>query len=146
MIRALWRGTKLSDTAVKEGSVIDLGFALDNSSIYPLRRCSKLFDYPDLYLIIWGGVRFTSKEVITRAREDYLAGTQPWFCQKCGYRTCSHCGEPGIRLHHSDYVFDGGGRGYHHPPQHGGGNPGCINLGCEKYHQAKWRTEGLTYG
>jgi len=74
------RGTNVFDHAMSEG--------FEN-----FHSCTRLFDQSELYLVIWGEGRFVSSEVVTRVKAAYRVGLRPWFCQVCGSRLCSACGE-----------------------------------------------------
>jgi hypothetical protein len=133
MIRNTWRGTSVSDKPIREGPVHKTVFANDSGVHFAFRSCRKLLHQPELHLNIWGADRLNSERVINRAIKEYLEGTQPWFCQKCGYRQCSHCGEPHAWLAYGDYAYDDGGRGYYTMGANLGACPPCINPKCEKY-------------
>ena len=94
------------------------------------RQCARLLEDRDLYLITWGEPDIFSNEALDRARNEYLSGKHPWFCQKCGKRQCSLCGEPIGRPLASTYILDDGRTFY---AALSGYNPGCINSGCKNY-------------
>ena len=117
MIAQSERGTMILAEAIDSG--------LDN-----FRQCTKLFEDRELYFVAWGEESVFSDQVINRAREDFLAGKRPWFCQKCGKRQCHLCGEPTGRPLGSDYIFDDGHTLH---SANLGYNPGCINLDCKNF-------------
>jgi hypothetical protein len=90
----------------------------------------KFSEDSDDYVVVWGEKSLWEKAAINRAISDYQAGKRPWFCQKCGLRGCSTCGEP-INYPMGSGVIDGNGC-YSHCPIHPI-DPGCINKSCSKY-------------
>ena len=94
-------------------------------------RPFKSMKFPDAeskYLVVWGD-RWTS-ESMRQALKTLLSGKQPWFCQKCGNRQCSVCGEPINYPVASDVIYDDGH--IHHCPIIAA-DLGCINPNCRKY-------------
>jgi hypothetical protein len=98
-----------------------------------LRGRIRLFEDHELTLIAWGEKQFMTEQIIERAKITYLQGEQPWFCQKCGFRTCHLCGTPLIWLAYGDYAFDDSGRGYYLKGANLGASPPCVNSKCENY-------------
>ena len=94
------------------------------------RQCVRLLEDRDLYFVNWGEPDIFSNEALDRARKEYLSGKRPWFCQKCGKRQCSLCGEPIGRPLASTYILDDGRTFY---AALLGYNPGCVNSGCKNY-------------
>ena len=96
---------------------------------YP-HQSFKLSEDSDDYVVVWGKKSFWTKAAITQAIKDFQNDMRPWFCQKCGVRQCSACGEPINYPMGSDALSDDGCTS-HIPifPY----DPGCINKKCEKY-------------
>lgn len=100
---------------------------------YPYQSV-KLHDNADVYVVIWGEKRTWNEAILHKAREEYLKGFQPWFCQLCGLRQCTECGSPINFPMGSDILHDDG------RVTHAGifpFDPGCINPKCEKYREWK---------
>jgi len=89
-----------------------------------------LGDGSDNYVVVWGGGHFTSDDVLQRARESYLAGEQPWFCQLCGHRACPECRQPLLRPVSSEVVDAEGNISYCAVL---GIAPRCANPDCAQY-------------
>ena len=91
-------------------------------------RSIKFPDVDSKYLVVWG--QSWTTESMQRALKTLQDGKIPWFCQKCGYRQCSVCGEPINYPVASDVIYDDG-RIYHCMiiPA----DLGCINPNCVKY-------------
>ena len=99
----------------------------------------KLQEYPEpIYMIVWGEKGLWRDVLIERAKEEYLNGYQPWFCQICGKMICSECGDAtklplgsdvlcvdGSILHVAKFPVD----------------PGCTNKDCIN-HQASFKSNG----
>jgi hypothetical protein len=117
MVAQRERGTTVLDCAV-------------NGGFRNFQSCEKLLANRELYLVAWGEKSIITREVIERARADYLSGFHPWFCQVCGNRLCYLCGALLPRPVASDYIFDDGGT-VHCPIL--GADPGCLNPGCERF-------------
>lgn len=82
------------------------------------------------YLTVWGDEGFWNADRVQRAKNEFLAGRHPWFCQICGLRTCTECGVPLAWPPGSDSLSaDGCIR--HHALL--GVNPGCANPDCREY-------------
>jgi len=96
---------------------------------YP-HQSFKLSENPDEYVVVWGEKSLWTKAAINRGIKDYQAGRRPWFCQKCGLRGCSTCGEPINYPMGSGVLYDSGCSS-HVPilPI----DPGCINKNCSRY-------------
>lgn len=87
--------------------------------------------HSDLWLCLYGGAEFTDDRVRERALAQLAKGLRPWFCQRCGHRTCRDCGAPTRLPMGSDYVTSDGSAILHvaiFPV-----SPGCINPECRKY-------------
>ncbi len=84
----------------------------------------------DAKLLLRGEPNRWNKSAMERARQDALAGWQPWFCQSCAGRVCSICGTPSVYPMGAD-VIDEQGRITHLAifPF----NPGCANPHCARY-------------
>ncbi len=120
LIRTKLRGTALLHQA--------------DSNRYPgVRAWESLFGSCDLYFTVWGEESIFTDQIVAKARREYLNGMQPWFCQKCGKRSCHLCGEPLNVLAYGDYAFAEGGRGFYGQGPNLGANPGCINPRCRSY-------------
>lgn len=42
----------------------------------------------------WGEAELWTKAAIARAKQAYMDGQKPWFCQICAMRQCHACGAP----------------------------------------------------
>lgn len=93
-------------------------------------KCLELFSDPLIYMDYWGESEKWTDSVILSAKNAYLNGKQPWFCQICGERKCSECGSPINYPMGSDILY-GDGRSSHAPIHPF--DPGCNNLSCKKY-------------
>ena len=122
-------GHKLIFTKLRGTELVDKAGARFREN---LRGRISLFKNHDLTLVLWGEEKFMTDQVIGRVKTTYLQGEQPWFCQKCGSRTCHLCGTPLIWLAYGDYAFDDGGRGYYSKGANLGASPPCVNPKCEK--------------
>ncbi len=87
------------------------------------------------YFSYWGFEDKMSSEIIDRAKQLIQNLKHPWFCQKCGKRICSICGEPINYPVGSDIIFESGCT-THIPiiPA----DLGCINQKCKKYRKFDW--------
>ena len=84
------------------------------------------------FLIVWGE-DFWTEEAIERAKDAFLNGKRPWFCQICGERKC-FCGAPMNYTAASDVINDDGSS------VHCGvyvACVGCINFRCSNYRRSK---------
>jgi len=93
-------------------------------------QCIKLFSDPLVYMDYWGEKEKWTDSAILSAKNSYLNGKRPWFCQICGERKCSECGSPINYPMGSDILY-GNGCSSHAPilPF----DPGCANPSCKKY-------------
>jgi len=93
----------------------------------------QLSDEPVVYLVVWGEKSKWTPTAIQAAKHEYLSGKRPWFCQRCGVRTCRQCGAP-INYPVGSDMLDDQGCSSHAPifPF----DPGCSNPECERY--KKW--------
>ncbi len=109
------------------GSGISKTYQGGGNKDYPYRSF-KISDWDNRYLVVWG--EFWTDESIQLALKTIRNGKSPWFCQKCGYRRCSECGEP-INIPAASDVIDDHGNVRHcmiFPV-----DLGCINPKCKKY-------------
>ncbi|NOQ64919.1 MAG: hypothetical protein GQ582_10445 [Methyloprofundus sp.] len=92
-----------------------------------------LFSNPNIFIDIWGEKEKWNEASIKSAKNSYLNGKQPWFCQICGERKCSHCDSPINYPMGSDILY-GNGCSSHVAilPI----DPGCNNSACDQY--KKW--------
>ena len=100
---------------------------------YPFQSF-KLSDSSDNYVVIWGAKSLWTENRIKQAIELSKQNLHPWFCQKCGHRTCSKCGEPINMPLGSDVIYEDG------DIRHVmliGINPGCINPKCSNFKNFK---------
>lgn len=74
---------------------------------YP-HQSTLLYDDLEIYNDVWGEKSMWTKEAIQRARQSYLNGRRPWFCQVCGCRACSECGAPINLPVGSDVLYENG--------------------------------------
>lgn len=96
---------------------------------YPFQS-TKLFDDLGVYVVVWGERSLWIESTIEKAKNEFLTGYQPWFCQSCGNRVCLKCGSPLNHPSGSDVLHDDGNI------THVSMLPcdfGCINPSCEKY-------------
>ncbi len=96
----------------------------------------KLSEDSELYLVVGGEKEKWTPERIEKARQEYLHGHRPWFCQKCGERLCSECGAPHNYPMGSDVLHDSGCSS-HCPclPV----NCGCSNQKCKLFREWNWK-------
>lgn len=90
----------------------------------------KLFDDLKVYVVVWGEKGLWTEAAVNKAKNEFLTGHRPWFCQICGARACMQCGSPINNPAGSDVLSSDGSSSY--APIFAGGC-GCINPGCEKY-------------
>lgn len=90
----------------------------------------KLFDDSDNYMVVWGEKSFWTQFAIEKAKNEFLSGYHPWFCQICGHRACRQCGSPLKNPFGSEHLYDDGSSS--HAPIFAG-DGGCTNPSCEKY-------------
>ncbi len=110
------RGILIADKPTKGGS-------------HPVHKSVKIDSLP-LYLTIWGEKEMWCDKTIKRAVQVVSNGKKPWFCQICGKRDCSVCGQPINYPVASDVLYDNGGSSHCMIIPC---DPGCINPACEKY-------------
>ncbi len=112
------------------------GVALSNKYLgggnpdYPFTSVRLYDNNPNSYVTAWGEPDKFSGNALNRARQSFLNNLHPWFCQKCGVRTCSTCDFPLNQPVGSDVISDNGC--ISHVPILGV-NAGCINPECKKY-------------
>lgn len=94
------------------------------------RKCFELFSEPLVFMDCWGETKKWTDAAVLSAKNAYLNGKRPWFCQVCGERKCSECGSPINYPMGSDILY-GDGRSSHAPIHPF--DPGCNNLSCKKY-------------
>lgn len=101
----------------------------ESNNDYP-RTYIKLFDDLEIYMTVWGKEGKWTKSTIDKAKNEYLNGYQPWFCQICGKRACDICGSPQNYPAGSDILYSDGSTSHFgiFPYDHG-----CSNPDCEKY-------------
>jgi len=90
----------------------------------------KLSNDPEIYLVVWGEKSKWTELAIAKAKNEYLNGKRPWFCQVCGERKCGQCNSPINYPMGSDILNDDG------CTSHAGVfpfDPGCSNPDCDKY-------------
>ena len=85
--------------------------------------------YSEMFLI-YSGDGWT-QETIDRTVIQANDGLAPWFCQKCGNRSCSRCGAPLRVAAACEVLHDDGTTG--HMPTIPSAARGCINPACERY-------------
>lgn len=95
---------------------------------YP-HQSVKLSDNLDVYVVVWGEKGLWTQSAIEKAKNEFLAGHHPWFCQICGNRTCEQCGSPVNNPYGSDHLADNGSSSHASIYSDGG----CTNPICEKY-------------
>lgn len=100
---------------------------------YPFQS-TKLFDDLGVYVVVWGERSLWIESTIEKAKNEFLTGYQPWFCQSCGNRVCLKCGSPLNNPAGSD-ILHGDGSSSHAPMFAGGCD--CINPSCEKHKSFK---------
>lgn len=93
----------------------------------------KLSNDPEIYLMVWGEKSKWTELAIKKAKNEYLNGKRPWFCQVCGARTCSRCGTPINYPMGSEILYDNGCSSHASIIPC---DPGCSNLDCDGY--KKW--------
>ncbi|MCB1585430.1 MAG: hypothetical protein KDI52_04035 [Xanthomonadales bacterium] len=96
---------------------------------YPFQSF-KLSENPETYVVVWGIWSIWSQSNINNAIELFKQNLHPWFCQKCGNRTCDKCQEPINMPMGSDVIYEDG------DIRHVmviGINPGCINPKCTNF-------------
>jgi len=113
-----FRGIFLSDRPIGGGNLE-----------FPVKSI-KLYKYEEIYITYQG--EFWCDDSVERAKQSFLNGLRPWFCQKCGKYSCTECGEPITYPMGSDVLFDDGCSS--HIPIHPF-DPGCINSNCKKYNK-----------
>lgn len=93
----------------------------------------QLFSDPNVFMDMWGEKEKWNESSIKSAKNSYLNGKRPWFCQICAVRQCSNCGSP-INYPMGSDILSGNGCSSHvgiFPF-----DPGCNNPDCDKY--KKW--------
>jgi len=118
-------GSRLIEQHVRGTALINSQPGDEDSS-----KWMPLEDGSDNYVVVWGDEQFVTDEVLQRARDTYLAGKQPWFCQTCGHRACPECGQPLLRPVSSEAVDDEGNISYCAVL---GIAPKCSNMDCTLY-------------
>jgi hypothetical protein len=88
----------------------------------------KLFDDMGVYIVVWGEKGLWTQSAIDKAKNEFLTGYNPWFCQVCGNRVCMECGSPLNNPAGSDILHSDGSSS--HAPIFPGG---CVNPSCEKF-------------
>jgi len=106
----------------------------ENPSQSKDRKYIPLSEANEAYLVIWGEDRLWTGEAVVRAKDAYLRGERPWFCQICGSRQCSTCGNPSYIPAGSD-VINGDGKIVHYAML--GADTGCSNPRCKKGQRRK---------
>lgn len=94
------------------------------------RQSLEIFTDPSIYIRFWGMKGEWTESAILTAKQQYLNGQRPWFCQVCGYRKCSVCGSPSGKPMGSDILKSDG------ETSHIGAfpvDPGCIKSDCENF-------------
>lgn len=99
----------------------------------------KIQESPGLYVHAWGEPPFLSERALERVLESYTSGFQPWFCQRCGNRSCHLCGHSNLWLAYGDYAFNDVQGSYYHKGANLGVSPPCINRDCSKYRKSVFR-------
>lgn len=87
---------------------------------------------PLVFMVVKGSADMWTQPRIEAAKNTYLSGLRPWFCQNCGNRTCSSCDAPVNRPPACDILYDDGGSA------HASILPvdcGCCNPKCKKYRE-----------
>jgi hypothetical protein len=113
------------------GITLDPKFKGGGNAKYPYQSI-KLYDDQEIYVVVWGDKNEWTLPILEKAREEFLNGKRPWFCQACGHRTCSECGSL-LNLPKGSDVIDDNGNTTHigiYPF-----NSGCNNPKCEAYRQ-----------
>jgi len=93
-------------------------------------KCVELFSEPVIFMDFWGEKDKWTEAAIKSAKNAYLDGKQPWFCQVCGERKCSKCGSPINYPMGSDILYGNGCSSHVAMLPF---DPGCINPACDKY-------------
>lgn len=96
---------------------------------YPHQSIKLYDDNSKTYVVAWGEKEKFTGSVLNRVRESFQNGAHPWFCQRCGVRTCSVCDAPINSPVGSDVISENGCQS--HIPIFA--NTGCTNPECEKY-------------
>ena len=96
---------------------------------YP-RQSLELFSEPITFICFWGEKEKWTESAIMSAKNAYLNGKQPWFCQICGKRKCDKCATPINYPMGSDILYDDGHSSHAAILPF---NPGCINTDCDNY-------------
>jgi hypothetical protein len=104
---------------------------------YP-HQSVKLEEESELYLVVWGEKDKWTTSAIEKARNEFLRGFRPWFCEVCGERKCSRCGSPINYPMGSDVLYDNGCSSHCAIFPF---NPGCNNPDCENYREWTWESE-----
>ncbi|WP_394754786.1 hypothetical protein [Crenothrix sp.] len=94
----------------------------------------KLFDDLKAYVVVWGEKSLWTESAVNKAKNEFLTGHRPWFCQICGVRACMQCGSPINHPSGSDVLCSDGNT------THASILPcdcGCINPTCKKYQSFK---------
>lgn len=115
------------------GVTISTQYQGGGSKDYP-RRSIELGDESGRYVVVWGEDSEWTQQTIEKARNEFLSGHRPWFCQVCGGRTCSKCGSPLDYPMASDLVDDNGHITHAAILPF---EPGCINPECDKHRKPK---------
>lgn len=118
-------GSRLIEQSVRGTALINSQPGKEDTSLW-----MPLEDGSDNYVVVWGDGEFASDDVLQRARETYLAGQQPWFCQNCGHRACPECRQPLLRPVSSE-IIDGEGNISYCAVL--GIAPRCANPDCTLY-------------
>jgi hypothetical protein len=100
---------------------------------YPFKSV-KLDESSGLYVSVQGEKGLWTDELIEKARQEFLHGRHPWFCQVCGNRKCKKCGAPLNFPAGTDVLYDNGCSGH---VMLVGINAGCVNPDCENYKEWK---------
>lgn len=112
------RGIKLAERNLGGGS-----------KEYP-HRCIKLYEDRNILMHYWGEPKKWGQESIDRAKEEFLNGRHPWFCQVCAERYCHQCGKPINYPVGSDVIYDDGEKSHFSMIPV---NVGCMNSKCDNY-------------
>lgn len=74
---------------------------------YP-HKSIELFPKKSVFMRIWGSNDKWTESAIMSAKNQYLSGKRPWFCQVCGNETCHLCESPLNRPAGADILYDDG--------------------------------------